>query len=72
MALIENCAGKRSIGDHIEEFEGKELVLRVIYLPHYWQYYSTIDPLVPAHAIVIHFFPDFLGKDLLENRKPST
>jgi hypothetical protein len=28
--------------------------------------YQAIDPFVQPHAIVVHFFPDFLGKDLLE------
>lgn len=69
IALIENCTGKRFIGDHIEEFDGSELVLMASYLPHCWQYYRTNDPLIPAHAIVVHFFPDFMGADLL--RKPE-
>ncbi|MBO9620155.1 MAG: helix-turn-helix domain-containing protein [Niabella sp.] len=66
IALIENCMGKRFIGDHIEEFEGAELVLMASYLPHCWQYYQTIDSQLPPYATVVHFFPDFLGKDLLE------
>ncbi len=65
IALLENCSGKRFIGDHIQDFEGTELVLLGSYLPHCWQYYKTIDPFVQARAIVIHFFPDFLGKQLL-------
>lgn len=66
IALIENCTGKRFIGDHIEEFEGTELVLMASYLPHCWQYYKTRDALIPAHAIIVHFFPDFLGQELLQ------
>lgn len=66
IALLENCSGKRFIGDHIADFEGPELVLLGGYLPHCWQYYRTIDPLVQPQAIVIHFFPDFLGQQLLE------
>jgi len=65
IALLENCTGKRFIGDHIEDFEGTELVLLGSYLPHMWQYYKAIDPMIQPQAIVIHFFPDFLGKDLL-------
>ncbi|MHA4809071.1 helix-turn-helix domain-containing protein [Flavitalea flava] len=65
IALLENCCGKRFIGDHIHEFEGPELVLLGSYVPHCWQYYKTIDPLVQPQAIVIHFFPDFLGQQLL-------
>ncbi len=66
IALLENCSGKRFIGDHIEDFEGPELVLLGSYLPHCWQYYTVLDPMVQPQAIVIHFFPDFLGRQLLE------
>ena len=74
IALLENCSGKRFIGDHIQDFEGTELVLLGSYLPHCWQYYKTIDPRIQPQAIVIHFFPDFLGKQLLEKpeaKKPE-
>lgn len=70
IALIENCAGKRFVGDHIEDFEGTELVLLGSFLPHCWQYQDTIDDSAPPQATVVHFFPDFLGKELLE--KPET
>lgn len=70
IALLENCSGKRFIGDHIGDFDGPELVLMGSYLPHCWQYYKAADPLIPTQAVVIHFFPDFLGKELLE--KPET
>jgi AraC-like DNA-binding protein len=66
IALLENCSGKRFIGDHIRDFDGTELVLLGSYLPHCWQYYKATDPMVNPQATVIHFFPDFLGKDLLE------
>ncbi|WP_133781833.1 AraC family transcriptional regulator [Pedobacter nutrimenti] len=66
IALIENCCGKRFVGDHIEDFEGTELVLLGSYLPHCWQYYNAVDGRVNPQAIVVHFFPDFLGKELLE------
>jgi AraC-like DNA-binding protein len=66
IALIENCCGKRFVGDHIEDFEGTELVLLGSYLPHCWQYYNAIDERVNPQAIIIHFFPDFLGRELLE------
>jgi len=65
IALIENCSGKRFIGDHIEDFEGTELVLLGSYLPHCWQYYRTIEPLIPPDITVIHFFPNFLGEHML-------
>lgn len=66
IALLENCNGKRFVGDHIEDFEGTELVLLGSYLPHCWQYYNAIDDRVNPQATVVHFFPDFLGKELLE------
>jgi AraC-like DNA-binding protein len=66
IALLENCTGKRFIGDHIQDFEGAELVLLGSYLPHCWQYYKPVDPLIPCQAFVVHFFPDFLGTQLLE------
>jgi hypothetical protein len=66
IALLENCSGKRFVGDHIEDFEGTELVLLGSYLPHCWQYYSALDERLNPQATVVHFFPDFLGKDLLE------
>ncbi|QJB31907.1 helix-turn-helix domain-containing protein [Chitinophaga oryzae] len=66
IALIENCCGKRFIGDHIRDFEGTELVLLGSYLPHCWQYYQAVDPFQPPVATVIHFFPDFMGRQLLE------
>ncbi|MGY0036408.1 AraC family transcriptional regulator [Pedobacter sp. NJ-S-72] len=66
IALLENCCGKRFVGDHIEDFEGTELVLLGSYLPHCWQYYNAIDNKIVPQATVVHFFPDFLGKDLLQ------
>jgi len=66
IALLENCIGKRFIGDHIEDFTGTELVLLGSYLPHCWQYYKLADPMIQPQAIVVHFFPDFLGKEFLE------
>jgi len=35
------------------------------YLPHCWQFYDVIDVQIQPHIIVVHFFPDFLGNDLL-------
>lgn len=70
ISLIENCMGKRFIGDHIEDFKGAELVLMGSYLPHCWQYYQTVQSSLQPQCIVIHFFPDFIGKDWLE--KPET
>lgn len=65
IALLENCMGKRFIGDSIMDFEGTELLLLGSYLPHCWQYYGVIDPAVQPQATVVHFFPDFLGSEFL-------
>lgn len=66
IALLDNCVGKRFIGDHIRDFSGPELVLLGSYLPHCWKYEQTLNPALQSQAIVIHFFPDFLGRQLLE------
>ncbi|WP_140939372.1 AraC family transcriptional regulator [Sphingobacterium lumbrici] len=65
IVLLENCMGKRFVGDHIEDFNGAELVLLGSYLPHCWQYHNTINSKRPASATIVHFYPDFLGNDLL-------
>lgn len=65
IALLENTRGKRFIGDHIEDFSGPELVLIGSYLPHCWQFYSELDKHIRPHVYVLHFFPDFMGKELL-------
>jgi AraC-like DNA-binding protein len=65
IALIENCCGKRFVGDHIEDFCGTELLILGSYLPHCWQYYNAIDNKVQPQVTIVHFFPDFMGKELL-------
>lgn len=66
IALIENCEGKRFIGDHTGDFKGSDLILMGGYLPHCWQYYGSVNSYQAPRVTVVHFFPDFLGKDLLE------
>jgi AraC-like DNA-binding protein len=66
IALLENCFGRRFVGDHVEDFEGTELVLLGSYVPHCWQYYGAIDPTVPAQATHVHFYPDLLGSQWWE------
>lgn len=51
-----NCSNKHFIGDHIEDFEGPELVLLDSYLPHCPQYYQPLEPMIQPQATVIHFF----------------
>ncbi|WP_158617931.1 AraC family transcriptional regulator [Chitinophaga lutea] len=66
IALLENCRGKRLIGDHIDGFDAPELVLMGSYLPHCWQYQQVKDPSCLPQCYVIHFLPGFLGKEMLE------
>jgi len=66
IALLENYCGKHFIGDNVLDFEGTQLLLLGSYLPHCSKYSKKLDPTAPSHAISIHFFPDFLGKELLE------
>ncbi|SDD05410.1 helix-turn-helix transcriptional regulator [Niabella drilacis] len=66
LVLIENCAGRRFSGGHVEDFYEAELVLVGPHLPHGWQYSSAIDPEMPVHAITARFSPDFLGRDFLK------
>ncbi|WP_316834188.1 AraC family transcriptional regulator [Pedobacter nutrimenti] len=67
IALLENYCGKHFIGDNVLNFEGTQLILLGSYLPHCTQYDKKLDPSVQSQAILIHFFPDFLGKQLLES-----
>nr|WP_199080029.1 AraC family transcriptional regulator [Pedobacter sp. ASV19] len=67
IALLENYGGKHFIGDNILDFKGTQLLLLGSYLPHCSQYDKKLDPKAPSQAISIHFFPDFLGKQILES-----
>ncbi len=66
IALLENYCGKHFIGDNVMDFEGTQLLLLGSYLPHCSKYKKKLDPTAPSQVITIHFFPDFLGKELLE------
>lgn len=65
ITLLENCMGKRFIGDHVGSFNESDLVLLGSYLPHSWQCYPGENEQTPM-AHVIHFSPDFMGNELLE------
>ncbi len=60
--------GVRFIGDNISNFSSGELILLGENLPHTWRcnetYFQPTSQL-EVEAIVIHFLPDCLGKDLL-------
>src|SRR3546814_82302 len=63
-----NGQGLRFIGDDISNFSAGELILLGENLPHKWKAKDVNpeeDPEQEFEAIVIHFLPDCLGKDLL-------
>ncbi|MGV8879401.1 MAG: AraC family transcriptional regulator [Sphingobacteriaceae bacterium] len=60
--------GVRFIGDGIGNFSSGEIILLGENLPHAWrckEEYFQSNPDCEVEAIVIHFLPDCLGKDLL-------
>ncbi|MGV3706428.1 MAG: AraC family transcriptional regulator [Arcticibacter sp.] len=60
--------GVRFIGDNISNFSSGELILLGENLPHTWRCkdeYFAADSNLEVEAIVIHFLPDCLGKDIL-------
>ncbi len=60
--------GIRLVGDNISEFQSGEMLMLGQNLPHMWRCNETYfqnDPSITAEAIVIHFMPDFIGKDFL-------
>ncbi|KAA8486297.1 AraC-like DNA-binding protein [Arcticibacter tournemirensis] len=60
--------GVRFIGDNISNFSSGELILLGENLPHTWRCNETYfqpNSQLEVEAIVIHFLPDCLGKDLL-------
>src|SRR5690349_4200853 len=62
LTLIERGEGLRLVGDSVESFAAGDLVLVGAGLPHCW-----INPSPPpdhaAHAIVVQFNLNFLGKE---------
>lgn len=60
--------GVRFIGDNISNYSSGELILLGENLPHTWRCkdeYFAPDSNLEVEAIVIHFLPDCLGKDIL-------
>src|SRR5690554_3927096 len=66
LVLVIKSTGKRTVGDHEENFTDGDLVFLGPNMPHSFQndpiYYQG-DPSLTAEAIVIQFREDFLGKD---------
>lgn len=68
MHYVINGQGLRFIGDNISNFSTGELILLGENLPHKWKVKDANPEEHPEQifeAIVIHFRPDCLGKDLL-------
>src|SRR5690606_15109407 len=60
--------GVRFIGNNISNFASGEIILLGENLPHTWRCsdeYFQNNPSQEVEAIVIHFLPDCLGKDIL-------
>jgi AraC-like ligand binding domain len=69
LVLILDGRGKRMIGDHIDRFEPKDLVLLGSYLPHEYfcdREYTDHPDGFQGKAIVYQFFKDFLGPRFFE------
>jgi AraC-like DNA-binding protein len=66
LTLIENCLGKRFIGDSVEDFDSPDLILIGAYVPHCWQFYKSVDRKKEAKATIVHFFPNFMGEEFLQ------
>lgn len=60
--------GVRFVGDNISNFYANELLILGENLPHMWRcsekYFQGKEE-ITAEAIVVHFLPDFIGKDFL-------
>lgn len=61
--------GVRFVGDNISNFYETELLLLGENLPHMWRcaekYFKGNDA-ITSEAIVVHFIPDFAGKEFIE------
>lgn len=75
LVVIIKSNGTRFIGDNIEQFCERDVVLIGKNLPHMWlnenQYFEK-DSILEAEAIVIHFKEDFAGKDFLKMPEMSS
>ncbi len=69
LVYVVKSTGTHFIGDHIERFEGGEVVLIGKDVPHMWlndEKYFEKRPEQMAEAISIHFRKDFLGEAFLD------
>jgi AraC-like DNA-binding protein len=74
LTLIEAGEGTRFVGDSIERFGKGEIVLLGSNLPHLWKsdskYYLKSSKRFSA-SVVVHFLPDFLGRDFFKTPEVS-
>ncbi len=69
LVSLVKSTGTHFIGDHIERFEGGEVVLIGKNVPHMWlndEAYFDFQSEDSAEAIAVHFKKDFLGDQFLE------
>lgn len=67
LTLVIKSFGQRQVGDSVENFWPRDLVLIGSNLPHVWKndiIFNNED--MKAQAIVVKFLPDFAGKDFFE------
>lgn len=74
LTLVLKSSGVRFIGDSIEAFQEKDLILVGANLPHYWrnhtQFYSPRST-ERAEAIIMRFSGDIWGKEFLKTPEMS-
>jgi AraC-like DNA-binding protein len=69
LVLILDGKGKRMIGDHIDRFEPKDLILLGSFLPHEYtcdSEYTDHPDGFRGRAVVYQFYGDFLGQQFFE------
>lgn len=60
LVWIQQSAGKRIIGDHVDFFAAGDLILMGPGLPHIWQNEAATEARDHSKAIVVYFHPSFL------------
>jgi len=65
LVLIENCDGRRVVGDHIGRFSGEELVLIGSNISHSFDTDPNPNSKEPHKATVVHFSEDLENSDFM-------
>src|SRR5690606_24467656 len=68
LTYIVHGAGKRYVGSYMERFGAGDLALIAPNVPHCWKLEGSDKTRPDAHAIVVQFTPDMLGR-ALETKK---